>query len=242
MLRRSDLAGAEDPGAGMEKRLLRLGARFAVWAGLFGGILLTRSRGAILAAAVTAMVLFALGARHRRARSRRPLRVAAAVAGIVVVGVAAAAGILLRSRDADPLDLGAESRIRLWETSVEAWREFPVLGSGLGAFPEAFRRVQPRELNFLVEHAHCDPLQLLVTGGAAGAALGVALFGSLFVLLLRAWSRQRHREESAFLLAGIGALLFLTLHGLVEFNLSIPVIPATLACVLGAAWAAGRNR
>jgi hypothetical protein len=39
-------------------------------------------------------------------------------------------------------------------------------------------------------------------------------------------------------LAGVGALLSLTLHGLVEFNLSVPIIPATLACALGVAWSA----
>ena len=91
----------------------------------------------------------------------------------------------------------------------------------------------------MIEHAHNDFLQILVTGGVVGAALGVALFGSLFVVFYRAWSRQIHREESALALAGLGALLSLTLHGLVEFNLSIPVIPATLSSVLGLAWAAG---
>ena len=241
MLRDSD-AGSSDPGVGMEKRLLRLGARFVVWAGILAGILLTRSRGAILAAAVTTVVLFVLGTRHRRARSRRPALAAAGAAGILVVLIVAAAGFFLRFGDTDPRDLGSDTRVRLWETSLQAWRQFPVVGSGLGAFPEAFRRVQPRELNFLVEHAHSDPLQLLVTGGSIGAALGALLFVSLFVLLLRAWRRQKHREESAFAFAGIGALLSVTLHGLVEFNFSIPVIPATLACVLGAAWAAAPDR
>lgn len=242
ILRDSDASGSPDPGVGMERRLLRLGARFLVWAGILAGILLTRSRGAILAAAATTVVLLALGTRHRRARSRRPALAAAGTAGILVIGIVAAGGLLLRFNDADPRDLGSDTRLRLWETSLQAWRQFPVVGSGLGAFPEAFRRVQPRELNFLVEHAHSDPLQLLVTGGSIGAALGALLFVSLFVLLLRAWRRQKHREESAFVLAGIGALLSVALHGLVEFNLSIPVIPATLACVLGAAWAAAPDR
>jgi len=37
-------------------------------------------------------------------------------------------------------------------------------------------------------------------------------------------------------------LLSLTFHGVVDFNLSIPAITATLACTLGAAWAAGREK
>lgn len=60
----------------------------------------------------------------------------------------------------------------------------------------------------------------------------------MLALLLRAWMRQEHREESAFALAGTGVLISLMLHGLVEFNMSIPAIPATLALMLGVAWAA----
>jgi hypothetical protein len=58
----------------------------------------------------------------------------------------------------------------------------------------------------------------------------------------RQLSLHRFVLASAVALAGFGALLSLTLHGLVDFNLSIPVIPAILACILGTAWAAGRHR
>jgi hypothetical protein len=37
-------------------------------------------------------------------------------------------------------------------------------------------------------------------------------------------------------------VLFVVLHGIVEFDMSIPAIPATLAVVVGGAWAAGRAR
>ena len=147
-----------------------------------------------------------------------------------------------RFLETSPRDLGRDLRVLLWTSSLEAWKEFPILGSGLGTFREALRRVQPRYLQGRIEQAHSDPLQLLVTGGAIGAAIGVLLVGSLFAALLRAWRRQKHREASVFVLAGFGALLSLTLHGLVEFNFSIPPIPATLACVLGAAWAAAPDR
>ena len=117
-----------------------------------------------------------------------------------------------------------------------------MVGSGLGTFREAFRRVQPRDLAGLVEQAHSDPLQLLVTGGLVGELLGILLFVSLYVLLFRAWRRQKHREEAALILGGLGALFSLNLHGMLDFNLSIPPIPALLSGVLGAVWAAGRSR
>lgn len=238
-------APSAGPGERLEKRFLRLAGWSLVWATVAPGIALTRSPGGILAAGVTTLVLLGMAMLHRRAglqrRAARGLALTVA-AGVLLVALTAGAGTFQRFLRSDPRALQGELRVTLWKTSVEAWKQFPVLGSGLGTFPDAFRRVQPRDLNFLVEQGHSDFLQLLVTGGSLGAALGVVLFASLFVLLGRAWRRQRHREECAMALAGFGALLSLTLHGFVEFNMSIPIIPATLACALGAAWAAGAHK
>ncbi len=60
---------------------------------------------------------------------------------------------------------------------------------------------------------------------------------AMLVILIRRWRSEQRREESAFLLAAFGAILAISLHGLVEFDLSIPAIPATLACVAGFGWA-----
>lgn len=228
-----------------EKRFLPLAARSLLWGVIAIGIALTQSRGGILSAAISMLAMLALAGFHARAPIRKRLSLAilsALIASLLFVAFSAGASRFARLIGSDPRDVGREARYVIWTTSLDAWKQFPLLGSGLGGFREAFRRVQPRELSGLVEQAHSDPLQLLVTGGSVGAALGVLLFGSLFALLFGAWRRQKHREESAFVLAGLGALLSLTLHSLVEFNFSIPVIPATLACVLGAAWAAGRDR
>jgi O-antigen ligase len=98
--------------------------------------------------------------------------------------------------------------------------------------------VQPRGFNYLVEFAHSDPLQLLVTGGLLGFLLGTIAVTALLVALFRHWRREQRREESAFILATFGTIVALMFHGLMEFNLSIPAIPATLACVAGFGWAA----
>jgi len=241
VLTSSDRArGSTDAAERLEKRFLPFAGRILLCAVVAGGIALTQSRGGILSAAITTLVLLTLAVFSRRFHLRRGSVVRAALA--LLAGAVFAVFTFFRFLEADPRDLAKNTRVALWKTSLDAWREFPIFGSGLGTFREAFRRVQPRELPGLVEHAHSDSLQLLVTGGAVGASIGVVLFASLFVLLFRAWRRQKHREESAMVLAGLGALLSLTLHGFVEFNLSIPVIPATLACALGAAWAAGRER
>jgi O-antigen ligase len=148
---------------------------------------------------------------------------------------------IIRFLGSDPRDPASDLRLSLWRLSIDAWRNFPVFGSGLGSFREAFRRVQPRDFNFYVEFAHSDPLQLLVTGGLIGFALGAIAMIALMIALIRRWHGEQRREESAMLLGAFAALLSLALHGLVEFNLSLPAIPATLACVAGFGWAAAHG-
>jgi O-antigen ligase len=234
----------EDRSERFERRFPPMAVRILLWGLIAAGITLTESRGGILAAAVSTLALLAAALNQRR--SRRPRRAVTAAALAVLIGSALAAGLAGRGRFqrfllTDPRDLGSTTRVAIWKTSWDAWREFPVVGSGLGTFREAFRRVQPRELASLVEHAHDDFLEIAVTGGAVGAICGTVLVVSLLVAFARVAKRQRHREESAFALGGFGALLSLTLHGLVDFSLSIPIITATLACALGAAWAAGNR-
>lgn len=229
----------------METRLLHVAPRLLLWAVFASGIALTRSRGGILVAFVSTVAMLSLALSHRRTRNRR-LSIAVAggttiAAGAGLVFLAVRQQPILRFLTSDPRDPASDLRVSLWRLSIEAWRQFPLAGSGLGTYREAFRRIQPRGFDYFVEFAHSDPLQLLVTGGLVGFVLGAIAFVALFIALLRGWRRESHREESAFMLAGIGALFALTLHGLVEFNLSIPAIPATLAAVTGFAWAAGAH-
>lgn len=90
----------------------------------------------------------------------------------------------------------------------------------------------------LFEQAHNDSLQLLVTGGWISLLLALFAITYLAVALTRRWWATRRGPEAAFALGALGALFSLLLHGITEFNFSIPAIPATLAVMLGAGWSA----
>ena len=232
-----------NPGDRFEKRVVPVVAAILLWGTIASGIGFSKSRGGILAA-LLATILMALlsvlrGNDATRKRERALLVGGALFAGLVFVAMATGREPLLRFLAFDPREVGRDGRLEMWRLSVDAFRQFPVAGSGLGTFREAFRRVQPREFTGLVEQAHSEPLQLLVTGGGVGLALGtLGLLGGLW-LLVRLFRRQPHREERVLALGALGALASLLLHGLVEFNFSLPAIPATLAALLGAGWAAG---
>ncbi len=243
----ADLVDAATPEAKyrrLERLVPRVGTSILLWAVFAVGIGFSQSRGGILAAVGGSLLLIVLSTLHRRdpGTSRRPLLAASLAAAIALGTVYAVVNTgrvpILRFMASRSTDIGADYRVLIWQASPSAWRLFPWFGSGLGCYREAFRRVQPPAIRGLVDQAHNEYLQILVTGGVVGASFGAVALVSGVWLLFRGFLEQRHREESAFVLGGLGALGILLLHGAAEFNFSIPAIPATLAAVLGCAWAA----
>lgn len=241
LVRRNREGGEADLADRLARRLPGIAAGIFLFAVLAGALGLTKSRGGILAQAlaigVFVGVTFLL---HRRGvRTRFAMRLSLAVgAGLLLVAIATRTEPVLRLLSSDPRDLGRDTRLEIWRVSLDAFRAQPVAGWGLGTFPEAFRRYQGRELRLFVEQAHNDGLQLLVTGGAVGLFLGALAAGSMLVRLLVGAVRQPRREEKVLAIAGSVSLLALLVHGLVEFNFSIPALPVVLAVTLGAAAAA----
>jgi O-antigen ligase len=227
----------------LESLIPLLSLSILLWGSLATGVGLSQSRGGIVAATGGTLVMLSLAALHRQRRSKpwQPAVAASLVFAVTVGTVLAITNLgklpFLRFLPGSA-DLAEDYRVLIWRHSVEAFRSFPWLGSGLGTFREAFRRVQPEQIRGLVDQAHDEYLQILVTGGIVGTLLAVAAIAIGAWLLFRSFFAQPHREESAYVLAGIGSLAGLLLHGAAEFNFSIPAIPATLAVVLGGAWAA----
>ena len=238
-------SGTTDTAERFETRSLPLVGRFLLWGVIAFGLLRTGSRVGALAATTTTLFVLAVALFHRRVefRRRRTVGVLLGLLALVLFSATlAGARPLVHFLESDPGGLNTGSRVALWRTAYRAWQDFPIVGSGLGTFPEAVRRVQPRELGGRLEQARSDPAQILVTGGAVGTALVAVLYLSLLLVLLRSFREQPHREESALVLGGFGALLSLSIHGLMDSAYSAPVVAAMLACLAGAAWAAARGR
>ena len=210
------------------------------------GILLSQSRGGIASAVLMLLFMTTATMFHPRVRTKRRTIVAGLLLAMVVVAagsvVLSSPAALYRFLSIDPRDAESNSRTEYVAASIDAWRQYPIAGSGLGTFRESFREIQPvEEASGYISHAHNDPVELLVTGGVVGFAIGVAGFIAVMVMLLRAWWRERHREQSVWILAGAAALLAVSVHSLVEFPYTIPAIPAALAVLLGASWRAAET-
>jgi O-antigen ligase len=196
-----------------------------------------------LAAGAVAAAIFA-GRVARGARTSDPARVWAAaalvVAALVLVGGAAlserglasgersapgAALERLDPPDTDPVRLlrtGSGNRWAWWGEALGAWSDRPLAGHGAGSFALLHRRYRDRPVD--VREAHSLPLGLLAETGLIGAVLalgGLALLGIAATRGALGRADRRERDHAVALLAGAGAW---ALHGLVDWDWTIPAV------------------
>ncbi|HEX6851821.1 MAG TPA: O-antigen ligase family protein [Candidatus Polarisedimenticolaceae bacterium] len=206
-------------------------ARVASWgwiaaaALLFLGILLSQSRGG-LAAALAAVAAYALLARAGRPSLR-----------LVLATLAIPAAFLLwrdtrvpleRVADLDQEVVSTSGRAAVWKTSLGVAARFPIVGTGLGTFEEAFRSLGSRDVGARYDHAHNDPIQAGVEGGVVSALLLLSLGTATFSRRSTVRFASLQTAQSATL-ASIAAI---TVHSLVDFGVRIPALAVLLAVVL----------
>jgi len=126
-----------------------------------------------------------------------------------------------------------DARWSIFGSSITALGQFFPFGSGLGTFPEIYRRFQPAEISLFVNHAHNDYIEYLFEGGLM-AAVVILLFLFAYV---RAWPRLLRLQRwgtLSFMQAGAGVgLLLMALHGLTDYNWHIPANAIYFALMAG---------
>jgi O-antigen ligase len=221
--------------AQMERRLILVAPPVMLWLTLFAGLSFTGSRAGLLAAIAAVTVQGVLAARVRQRWWLAPLGALAALAGLAAVaalGLEEGLGRLLTTSAAD-VSWGA--RLREYGAVLELWGRFPLTGTGLGTFRDAFPLVQPPELQGTWWHPHSDLLEIVATAGIAGAILVVYGLAALVRQLARGLAAGARSEDRAAALAAFGVLAAVGLHEALDFGLTMPGSAATLAVLLGSA-------
>jgi len=216
-----------------ERKLLLLAPPILIWLTLFIGLAFTGSRGGLLGVVIgiSAQALIAAAARRRWPTAILGLgAIAAGVAVVAAVGLREGLGRVLTT-SLDDVSWGA--RVIEYGAVVRLWQRFPVFGSGLGSFRDAFPSVQPPDLQGTWWHAHSDLLELLATTGLLGMALLALGLWPVARRLLRVIFGRGRSENRAAALAVFGVLASALVHEAVDFGLTMPGNAITLAVLVG---------
>ena len=126
-------------------------------------------------------------------------------------------------------------RLRVYDITITAIQDSPLLGTGLGTFKEVFRFYQTENIINIFHQAHNTYLEnALELGIPAASLLILSVFGCV---LLCGFGVVRRRRNVAYSAIGLAASMLVGVHSLFDFPLQIPAIAATYAFILGTACA-----
>lgn len=214
---------------------------------MFGGLAVTVSRGAYLAAGVAllGMLLFLL--RYRR--SRIP-----AVIALVIVALAASAFFVqttrakkrFKSMVAPVYSDSSIARLHLWRPAIAMWKDHVWFGVGPAHYDVRFPQYRPTQVQSRPTWAHNDYVNTLADWGTVGASLVAVFFVCVGYGAARTWRfvqrsedglSSRGSDRAAVVLGVATGVTALMVHSFVDFNWHIPanamVGVALLAVITG---------
>ncbi|MFC1878361.1 O-antigen ligase family protein [Chloroflexota bacterium] len=207
-----------------------------------GGILLlSQSRGGLLALAMTLALFFVL--RWRWGWVIIAITLLLALAFITNLGVDKFVDLLLAGGQSVK---SVDGRLEIWSRTIYMIQDFPFTGIGMGSFMTLADRFYPFFIASpgTIYHAHNLPMQIAVDLGLPGLIAWLAIYFSILALSWQLYSSNRRSGQP--LLVGIGAGLLgsqaaLIVHGMLDAVTWGMVRPAPILwAIWGLAVAASR--
>ncbi len=202
-------------------------------------ILLSGSRGGMAAFAVQMAVLVAILFK-KQARGKTTV-VLGIFLGLVIGLLAWLGGGELTRRMATiraeaHVEMSGGMRLNIDRDALKMAAHKPVLGWGLGVFPDIYPQYRSFYTHFFVNEAHNDYLQLLVEMGALGFLTMLWFVVVLYSRALRKIRNWHSDINGAVALAAILGATGILVHSFVDFNLQIPANAALfyVLCIVAA--------
>jgi O-antigen ligase len=194
----------------------------------FFALLLTGSRGGLICSCLGLLVAIILMAANPQKRRFWHIVVWGSVA-LTVTAV-----LLSRIGRIGSQGLVDDTRWSVYVFCVEAIRQRPLLGAGIGTFEDLFPSL--RGDNFyswgVWDYAHSTILEIAIEMGIPIAAMVViAALASLFILARAAVKSEGRSRRSLAAITGIAVLSYL--HSLIDFSLQIPGYLVPFGILLG---------
>jgi len=119
-------------------------------------------------------------------------------------------------------ELSGGTRLTIDRDTLKMIAQKPVLGWGLGVFPEIYPHFSSLSTNLQVGMAHNDYLQFLVEVGALGFVAALWFLLTLFRSALKKLKHWPPDTNTAVTLAAVLGITGILVHSFVDFNLQIP--------------------
>jgi len=230
----------------IESRLFPFCAGLLAALASVAAVLVSESRGAMLAIVGGLAVVGGIASRGRRAALRGVLIAVGAIAAIVAVVI-----FLGRTEAVNRIEQSQASQFSSRAASIvgaiRIWEMFPLFGSGAGTYQDVVLMTRATSSVVLANHAHNDYAEILATTGSLGFVIALAsLVGGYVALAKNAFSEEEGEPMSwrrrAFKAAALTSIAIAMIHALGDFNFFIPANPVTLAAIAGAAVVAKESR
>ncbi len=205
---------------------------FVLFAGAVTGIglIFSASRGAMIAAAAALLLtgfLFTLRQSHRR-------KGFFVLTLFLIISVyATAIGVEQPLSRFESFYANMEDRARFWNHTLSLFRDYPVVGSGIGTFQYVYPKYQaPEDTRRFIEFAHNDWVQFLSEAGITGMVLLFTGMSYYLFHAFRSWQRRHDGFAVCLGMAPFAVLAGIGIHSWSDFNLHIPANFLMLSAIL----------
>jgi O-antigen ligase len=131
-------------------------------------------------------------------------------------------GLNVVSDNFSEMQSSSNGRFDIWLNSFNIFKDYWLTGIGNGSFQYVYPLYDSGHVEFRLEHAHNDYLELLIEQGVIGFSL-VALI--IFISVKNAVifiSQSKNYRQAAFAIASILGITGMLVHSLFDFNFQIP--------------------
>jgi O-antigen ligase len=187
-----------------------------------GALFLSASRGGIISFVCEVCFLAVVIAIRRREKKVLPAAAMILVLGAILVSWLGIGAALDRFAQYKKLESGEGLRAEMFRDTLRIFRDYRVLGTGIGTLQEVFPLYESEYSGLVVNHSHNDYAEALAESGVVGGLCGLAFVLLLFGICWRILSTQSDAQSFAYHAGALVACLGLLVHAGVDFNFHIP--------------------
>ncbi len=201
-----------------------------IWFLAMTALLLSGSRGGFFSTIAGGIVMiFAAGVGAKQTRDLA--RLAMLLAGLLVLAAFAMSGETLVASFGPQFGESAAGRGVIYDLTVRALADRPLLGSGAGTFQNLFYLYWDPALGMRATETHNSYLDSIVTLGLpAGVLPTLAVAAAAFPCIS---GLRRRRRDTIFPALGVGATALVGVHALMDFSLENLAVATTYFFMLG---------